>query len=118
MTCYIIFVNGTASFQNFMHDWRFCLHKSGRLTKLQDCKFREQIICIQFDSKSIRSMILHAIIQSFTYNADFSSASCVEHRIIPKRPDQIYIAAHHWKKEILSFPMMYHTSKAVPCIKF
>ena len=49
---------------------------------------------------------------------DFSSGSCVQQRIIPEQLNQIYIAAHRWKEEILSFPMMYHTSKSVICIKF
>ena len=48
----------------------------------------------------------------------FSSASCVQQLIISERLNQIYIAAHRWKEEILSFPMMYHTSKSVTCIKF
>ena len=48
----------------------------------------------------------------------FSSASCVQQRKIPERPNQIYIAAHRWKEKILSFTMMYHTSKSVTCIKF
>ena len=52
------------------------------------------------------------------YCADFSSASCVQQRIISERLNQIFIAAHRWKEEILSFPMMYHTSKSVTCIKF
>ena len=33
------------------------------------------------------------------------------------RFDQMYIAAHRWKEEILSFPTMYHTSKCVTCFK-
>ena len=33
-------------------------------------------------------------------------------------PLQIYIAAHRWKGEILSFSMLYHTSKSVTCINF
>ena len=37
---------------------------------------------------------------------------------INERLNQIYIAAHRWKEEILNFPMMYHTSKSVTCIKF
>ena len=48
----------------------------------------------------------------------FISASCVQQRIISERLNQNYIAAHRWKEEILSFPMMYHTSKSVTCIKF
>ena len=48
----------------------------------------------------------------------FSSVSCVEQLIISERLNQIYIAAHRWKEEILSFPMIYHTSKSVACIKF
>ena len=37
---------------------------------------------------------------------------------IPEWLNQIYIVAHLWKEEILSFPMMCHTSKSVTCIKF
>ena len=48
----------------------------------------------------------------------FSSASSVQQRIIPERLNQIYIVAHRWKEEILSFPTMYHTSESVTCIKF
>ena len=48
----------------------------------------------------------------------FSSASCVQQHIISERLNQIYIAAHRWKEEILSFPVMYHTSKFVTCINF
>ena len=48
----------------------------------------------------------------------FSSASCVQQLIISELLNQIYIAAHRWKEEILSFPMMYHTSKSVTYIKF
>ena len=44
------------------------------------------------------------------YYADFYSASCVQERIIPEQLNQNYTAAHYWKDEILSFPMMYHTS--------
>ena len=33
----------------------------------------------------------------------FSSASCVQQRIIPERLNQIYIAAPHQKEEICSF---------------
>ena len=47
-----------------------------------------------------------------------SSASCVQQPIISERLNQIYIAAYCWKEEILSFPMMYHTSKSVNFIKF
>ena len=36
----------------------------------------------------------------------FSSASCVQQLIIPEWLNQIYIVAHHWKEEILSFPTM------------
>ena len=44
----------------------------------------------------------------------FRSASCVQQRLlIPKRFNQIYSAAHHWKEEILGFSMTYHTSKSV-----
>ena len=48
----------------------------------------------------------------------FCSASCVQQLIIPERPNQIYIVAHRWKEEILSFPTMCHSSKSVTCIKF
>ena len=34
----------------------------------------------------------------------FSSVSCVQQLIIHERLNQIYIVAHHWKEEILSFP--------------
>ena len=34
----------------------------------------------------------------------FGSASCVQQLIIPERLNQIYIVAHRWKEEILSFP--------------
>ena len=47
-----------------------------------------------------------------------SSASGVQQCLIPEQLSQIYIAAHRWKEEILSFPMMYHTSTPVTCIKF
>ena len=43
----------------------------------------------------------------------FGSASCVQQLIIPERLNQIYIVAHRWKEEILSFP-----SNSVTCIKF
>ena len=48
----------------------------------------------------------------------FGSASCVQQLIIPERLNQIYIVAHRWKEEILSFPTMCHSSKSVTCIKF
>ena len=48
----------------------------------------------------------------------FSSASGGQLCMIHEQLNQIYIAAHHWKEEIPSFPMMYHTSKLVTCIKF
>ena len=48
----------------------------------------------------------------------FSSASCVQQLIIPEQLNQIYIVAHRWKEEILSFPTMCHSSKSVTCIKF
>ena len=48
----------------------------------------------------------------------FSSASYVQQRIIPERLNQIYIAAHGSKEEILSFPRLCHSSKSVTCIKF
>ena len=48
----------------------------------------------------------------------FGSAFCVQQLIIPERLNQIYIVAHRWKEEILSFPMMCHSSKSVTCIKF
>ena len=48
----------------------------------------------------------------------FCSASCVHQLIISERLNQIYIAAHCWKEEILSFPTMCHSSKPVTCIKF
>ena len=37
---------------------------------------------------------------------------------IPKWLNQIYIVAHLWKEEILSFPVMCHSSRSVTCIKF
>ena len=46
----------------------------------------------------------------------FGSASCVQQLIILERLNQIYIVAHRWKEEILSFPKMYHTSKSVTSI--
>ena len=48
----------------------------------------------------------------------FSSASCVQQGIIPKRLNQIYIEAHRWKEEILSLRVMYYASKSVTCIRF
>ena len=48
----------------------------------------------------------------------FSSASCVQQLIIPERLNQIYVVAHRWKEEILSFPTMCHSCKSVTCIKF
>ena len=48
----------------------------------------------------------------------FTSASYVQQLIIPERLNQIYIVAHHWKEEILSFPTMCHSSKSVTFIKF
>ena len=48
----------------------------------------------------------------------FGSASCVQQLIIPEWLNQIYIVAHRWKEEILSFPTMCHTSKSVTRIKF
>ena len=46
----------------------------------------------------------------------FGSASCVQQLIIPQRLNQIYVVAHRWKEEILSFPAMCHSSKSVTCI--
>ena len=48
----------------------------------------------------------------------FGSASSVQQLIIPKQINQIHIVAHRWKEEILTFPMMCHSSKSVTCIKF
>ena len=48
----------------------------------------------------------------------FGRASCVQQLIIPEWLNQIYILAHRWKEEILSFPTMCHSSKSVTCIKF
>ena len=48
----------------------------------------------------------------------FGSASCVQQPIIPERLNQFFIVTHSWKEEILSFPMMCHSSKSVTCIKF
>ena len=48
----------------------------------------------------------------------FSSASCVQQLIIPEWLKQIYIVAHRYKEEILSFPTMCHSSQSVTCIKF
>ena len=48
----------------------------------------------------------------------FGSASCVQQLIIPELLNQIYIVAHHWKEEILSFPTMCHSSNSVTFIKF
>ena len=45
----------------------------------------------------------------------FGSASCVQQPIIY---NQIYIVAHRWKEQILSFPTMCHSSKSVTCLKF
>ena len=68
---------------------------------------------------SIDSMHLnYSHIYTTQLNKIFSSVSCVQQRIIPERLNQIYIAAYRWKEEILSFPMMYQTSKSVTCIKF
>ena len=47
----------------------------------------------------------------------FASASCVQQLIIPEL-NQIYIVAHPWEEEILSFPTMCLTSKSVTHIKF
>ena len=67
---------------------------------------------------SIDSMHLNYGQMSTTqFNQIFSSASCVQQHIIPERLNQIYIAADCCKEEILSFPMMYYTSKSVTCIK-
>ena len=63
-------------------------------------------------------LIPHTYIMVTSTAQIFSSASCVQQRIISERLNQIYITAHRWKEEILSFPMMYHTSKSVTCIKF
>ena len=41
----------------------------------------------------------------------FGSAFCVQQLIIPERLNQIYIVAHRWKEEIISFPTMCHSSK-------
>ena len=38
----------------------------------------------------------------------FGGASCVQQLIIPERLNQIYIVAHRWKEEILSFATMCH----------
>ena len=43
----------------------------------------------------------------------FGSASCVRQLIIPEQLNQIYIVAHRWTEEILSFPTMCHSSKSV-----
>ena len=67
---------------------------------------------------SINSMHLNYGSRLLGSTQIFSSASCVQQYIIPERLNQIYIAAHSWKEKILSFPMMYHTSKSVTCIKF
>ena len=48
----------------------------------------------------------------------FGSASCVQQLIIPERLNQIYIVAHRWKEEILSFPMMCHPRATVTYLKF
>ena len=48
----------------------------------------------------------------------FGSASCVQQFIIPEQLNQIYIVAHRWKEEILSFLTMCHSSKSVTCIRF
>ena len=48
----------------------------------------------------------------------FGSASCVQQLLIPERLNQIYIVAHRWKEEILSFPTICHSIKSVTCIKF
>ena len=48
----------------------------------------------------------------------FGSASCVQQLIIPERLNQIYLVAHRWKEDILSFSRMCHSSKSVTCIKF
>ena len=47
----------------------------------------------------------------------FGSASCVQQLIVPERLNQIYIVAHRWKEEILSFPTICHANKSVTCIK-
>ena len=47
----------------------------------------------------------------------FGSASCVQQLIVPERLNQIYIVAHRWKEEILSFPTVCHLNKSVTCIK-
>ena len=41
----------------------------------------------------------------------FSSATCLQQLIIPKQLNQIYIVAHRWKEDILSFATMCHSSK-------
>ena len=67
---------------------------------------------------SIDSMHLNYDHMSTTqFISIFTSASCVQQQIIPKMPKQIYIVAHHWKEEILSFPTVCHISKSNTCIK-
>ena len=48
----------------------------------------------------------------------FSSAFGVQQSITPEQLNQINLVAYRWKEEILSFPMMCHSSKSVTCIKF
>ena len=54
---------------------------------------------------------------SYAIHADFWQC-LVQQLIIPELLNQIYIVAHLWKEEILSFPTMCHSSKFVTCIKF
>ena len=44
----------------------------------------------------------------------FSSTYSVQHRIIPNGLTKLLF--YRWKEEILSVPMMCHTSKSVTCI--
>ena len=43
----------------------------------------------------------------------FGSASCVQQLISPERLNQIYIVAHCWKEEVLSFPAICYSIKYV-----
>ena len=47
----------------------------------------------------------------------FSSTSSVPQHITPEQLNQINIVAHRWKQEILSFPIIFHSSKSVTNFK-
>ena len=53
-----------------------------------------------------------------THKMVYTIDSCVQQLLIPKWLfNQIYIVAHRWEEEILSFLKLCHSSKSVTCIK-